>query len=107
MRHANSDKLSERALGAMDAAVYAAEEMARLRAVNAELLAACESPGQAGRWFYDGPALLEKAAEYLRMSALHTIADALVEKAALERVAIAEAHAGGLPVTLEQGGEEE
>jgi len=75
--------------------------------LSAELLAACESPGQAGRWFYDGPALLEKAAEYLRMSALHTIADALVEKATLERVAIAEAHAGGLPVTLEQGGGEE
>ena len=42
MRHANSDKLSERALGAMDAAVYAAEEMACLRAINAELVEVLE-----------------------------------------------------------------
>ena len=34
--------ISERAIGAMDAAVYAAEEIAQLRTINAKLLAACE-----------------------------------------------------------------
>ena len=35
--------ISERAIGAMDAAVYAAEEIAQLRTINAKLLAVCES----------------------------------------------------------------
>ena len=39
--------ISERAIGAMDAAIYATEEIAQLRTINAKLLAACEKMARA------------------------------------------------------------
>ena len=77
-----------------DYIVFAADELTRLRALNAELVEACKMGAMDpdGKPYFSGPRLLREAAESIGdLEASGDMVDALVAKANAEEAAIAKA----------------